>query len=377
MSSAQFLIMNSVKPNTRNTYCHGWKHWNDWAALFQTTCTLSVVPSYYVSDSYMSFPVTCVLSYMSYLFLYLKLCPQTCSNYLSAVRYFLINAGVDVGFMDKSFIIKATRSGMHNHYTATHPEAEDHTIPMSCDMLIHGINVVHNSGHPQDECINAAQMTSRCRLLRVSEVLKVAKEDHFLRARDVEFEFTSGVKVWYVPSNEVTEASRPHLSGISIYTRSRKNDISGRGQKGYFKQDSVSNQGFNLPVTLFNWAIRAQLQPDDQFFSYRQCWRLTYRVFNESHKKVARSLGIDPTNFSTHSSRIGGACSLACAGFPDSFIMLYGGWSSLAFLYYIRMSVSQYTQGLTALSDPTIFTMDDVRKMVPAFQPLRNTSLRK
>jgi len=248
---------------------------------------------------------------------------------------------------------------------------------MSCDMLIHGINVVHNSGHPQHECINAAQITARCRLLRVSEVLKVAKEDHFLRACDVEFEFTNGSKIWCVPAFEVNEVLRPNLSGVSIYTRSRKNDISVGGQKGYFKHDCVSNQGFNLSSTLFNWAIKAQLQSDDQFFSYRQCWRLTYSVFNESHKKIARSLGIDPTNFSTHSSRIGGACTLACAGFPDSFIMLYGGWSSLAFLYYIRLSVSQYTQGLNALSNPNIFTMVDVRKMVSGYKTSQYSSLRK
>ncbi len=373
IANAQFFIMNSVQPNSRGTYCSGWKHWNDWSAKFQTNNTMTLVPDYYVADSYMSFHVTCIVSFLAYLSLFLHLSPRTCNNYVSAVRYFLINANVDVSFLDNNQTIRATRTGMANHHVATHPVAEDHTLPLSCDMLIHGINFVHNTGHPQDDCINAAMLTARCRLLRVSEILKVASEDHFLRARDIEFEFSHGDELSFVSSNLVSESMRSHLSGVSLYTRSRKNDISGKGQKSYFSFDCVRSQCFNLPITLFNWAIRAQLNPDDHLFSYRQCWRLTYHIFNEAHKKVARSLGIDPTHFSTHSSRIGGACSLAAAGFPDSFIMLYGGWSSLAFLFYVRLATTQYNSGLKALSDRSIVIMMDVRRLIPGFTKHVNT----
>ncbi len=273
------------------------------------------------------------------------------------------------------YILKATRAGIKNHYEASHPVAEDHTLPFSCDMLIHGIGYVYNSGHPQDECVNVALMTARCRLLRVSEVLKVRNEDHFLRSQDVDFEFTYGTDVKFYSAHEIVESLREFLSGITIYVRSRMNDISGRGQMAYFKFDCVTNQGFNLAGSLFNWAIRARLKIGDPFFSYRQCWKLSYNIFNIAHKKIASSLGMDSTNFSTHSSRVGGACTLAAVGFPDSFIMLYGGWSSLAFLYYVRMSASQYADGLNALSNPSVFTMTDVRRLIPGFKAYDTTRM--
>jgi len=128
IANAQFFIMSSVQPNTRGTYCSGWKHWNAWAEKFETNATLSVVPSYYVADSSMSFHVTCILSFMTYLSLYLHLTPRTCNNYVSAVRYFLINANVDVSFLDNNPVIRATRTEMANHHVSTHLVAKDHTL---------------------------------------------------------------------------------------------------------------------------------------------------------------------------------------------------------------------------------------------------------
>jgi len=127
---------------------------------------------------------------------------------------------------------------------------------------------------------------------------------------------------------------------------------------------------------LFNWFIKAQHKSDDPFFSYRQCWKLTYDIFNNPHKTIARSIGINHTNFSTHSSRIGGACTLAAAGFPDSYIMLAGCWSSLSFLFYIRLAMQKYQEGLNALSNPLIFTINDVKRLVPTFDNKINRSLR-
>jgi len=89
---------------------------------------------------------------MSYLSLYVGVKPGTCFNYVSAVRYFLLNSGVDISFLDKGHLIKSTRTGIINHYHATHTVSEDRTLPLSCDMLIHGINNVFNSGSPQDRC---------------------------------------------------------------------------------------------------------------------------------------------------------------------------------------------------------------------------------
>ena len=66
---------------------------------------------------------------------------------------------------------------------------------------------------------------------------------------------------------------------------------------------------------------------------------------------MAISVGFDPTRFSCKSSRVGGACALAYAGFPDSYIMTAVRWSSSAFLKYMRVAVQQFSNGLDAISD--------------------------
>ena len=49
--------------------------------------------------------------------------------------------------------------------------------------------------------------------------------------------------------------------------------------------------------------------------------------------------GIDTTNFSGHSFRIGAASTAARAGLNDSFIQTLGRWKSSAFMAYIRTPV--------------------------------------
>jgi len=266
---------------------------------------------------------------------------------VSAVRYFLLNSNVDITFLDKSHIIKATRSGILNHYHATHPVAEDRTLLLSCDMLIYAINHIYNTGSPQYECIIAALITARVRILRSCEVIELSNQtDHVIRAYDIVFEFEGHCTIQQKISSDVTLDLRPHLARVNINLRDRKNDTHGSGHNCTFDFNCVSTQGFNIVSVLFNWSVRAQLRHSDPFFSYRQCWKLSYSTFNSAHKRIAKTMGIDPTNFSTHSSRIGGACTLAAAGFPDSFVMLAGGWCSLAFLYYIRLAIAQYQRGL-------------------------------
>jgi len=198
-----------------------------------------------------------------------------------------------------------------------------------------------------------------------------------MRSYDVVFEFEGHQSVSAAIASEVTADLKPFLARVNINVRDRKNDIGGSGHNCTFDFNCVATQGFNVVLVLFEWALSAQLNEDDPFFSYRQQWKLSYKAFNTAHKIIASSLGLDPTYFSTHSSRVGGACTLAAAGFPDSFIMLAGGWNSLAFLFFIRLAIAQYQRGLQALSNPNIFTVKDVKKLIPGFALLGDRPLRK
>ena len=109
----------------------------------------------------------------------------------------------------------------------------------------------------------------------------------------------------------------------------------------------------------------ARLQPGDPFFSYRQKWFLSYHQLNSAHKKVGKAFDLPQKRFSCKSSRVGGACALSLSGFPDSYIKIMGRWASLSFLHYVRLCVTAYSKGLAALSNPKLFTVTDVKKLLP------------
>lgn len=56
-------------------------------------------------------------------------------------------------------------------------------------------------------------------------------------------------------------------------------------------------------------------------------------------REALADAGIDTTNYSGHSFRIGAASTAAQAGFSDSFIQTLGRWKSAAFTRYIRTPI--------------------------------------
>ncbi len=51
------------------------------------------------------------------------------------------------------------------------------------------------------------------------------------------------------------------------------------------------------------------------------------------------------------------------AGKPDSYIMNMGRWKSNTFMRYIRWAVSSMDDALSLLSNPKVYTMEDMRQV--------------
>ena len=88
---------------------------------------------------------------------------------------------------------------------------------------------------------------------------------------------------------------------------------------------------------------------------------MSYVVLTAAIKRVAREMGLDPQRYHTHSLRIGVASMLAAAQVPDYMIQKLGRWKSVAFLEYIRLSKRSFEAALTAVSNPTVLTANDIR----------------
>ena len=70
---------------------------------------------------------------------------------------------------------------------------------------------------------------------------------------------------------------------------------------------------------------------------------LTYKEFQRVLKHLVGQVGLDPTQYSSHSFRRGGATWAFKAGVPGELIKTQGDWSSDAYLRYLDMSLETRT----------------------------------
>ena len=123
-----------------------------------------------------------------------------------------------------------------------------------------------------------------------------------------------------------------------ITVPSAKNDVYRTG-RFHFGSAHRPVDGVDICRELYDHAGSSAFLPHDPFFSMwspsgaRQI--LTYAVIRRAVKARAMRLGMDPTKFSLHSLRIGGACVLRAAGAPLVMILfMERGKSAPACLSY-------------------------------------------
>ena len=80
------------------------------------------------------------------------------------------------------------------------------------------------------------------------------------------------------------------------------------------------------------------------FFLSEEGRPLTKARFVARVQAALRSAGVQFSNYTCHSFRIGGAIATAQAGIQDSTIQMLGRWSSTAFLSYLRTPREQLAQ---------------------------------
>ena len=99
------------------------------------------------------------------------------------------------------------------------------------------------------------------------------------------------------------------------------------------------------PVSAYKHMIKlTQAGPQDPAFCTVKKVPITYPQFNQKLKKIVKGLGLNPTNFSTHSFRRGGTSFAFQAGVPRDLIKVMGDWKSEAFLRYLSMPLEHRAQ---------------------------------
>jgi hypothetical protein len=369
---AQIYQFNSVGDSTKHAYMIGWRHWTvDFCQNEMNCCPL-------LKTRYADFEFGDNMEYGSYLLLIffcwltttIGVIPATASSYMSAVRFMLRNSGVDDNIFDHPRLTR-TKTGAELLYRIDNPAREDtHKLPFTCDMIVRSTNLLGTS--PEDQMEALAIKLALVGLLRFSEYADTGNstaKHHFIRGDDVCFTLTSattGSKL-RVPGSEAYKANSDHkLQGVTFTIPSSKKDTFGTGFRLSYNilDDEDKTSAFDIAKEMYNFARLAKPRPNDPFLSIGGTKQIKRDHFTKTIKRIASFLGFDPSRFSTHSLRIGGATALASdPTIRDSTIQTMGRWKSLAFLDYIRKSAKMMQAALLRMVDPTAITTADLENL--------------
>jgi hypothetical protein len=156
-------------------------------------------------------------------------------------------------------------------------------------------------------------------LFRASEVTVTSQwchSSHYLQIEDVQI-FSDHVGTY-----------------MTVRLKRSKTDVENRGTTVYIgcSQTTVCA----VCAMRLYLQVRVKNKPSLPLFVFSSGQALTKQLFSKHLRLLLQQAGVDPTNYSGHSLRSGGATDAALSGLADWEIKLAGRWSSEAYQRYIR-----------------------------------------
>lgn len=352
------LMQNSVTPSSLRTYSIGWDAWCHFASEFQFDPYLGLREHQKLD---MLPPASVTVAFIAYCFFLRRLSPATISTYLAGVGFHFRFAGLDTAFLSSTQVDMA-KSGALLLARRDATAGQTTTLPCSLDMILAYARSVP-VGYERYHAIVTGMLLGFSLLLRVSEYVALPNSNHHFRSQDVTFALCDGSTR---ASHSIQVDDWSQITKVIFLVRSAKNDTQGHGNKMIFaRRPTEATSGVCICKVTFDWAVRARLQPDDPFLSYRQQWHVSYSEINQAVKAAATLARLPQARFSTHSLRYGGASALAAAGVSHYGIQLYGRWHSTAFLQYLKMSEAVFNRTLDVILTSDSLSVADIRHLFP------------
>jgi hypothetical protein len=377
LDSAQKYYCNSVRPSTKKTYGTGEKRWFVVAENIGTDPLMRTIPKSWECRldkfrlSTLTWQESCMLAFLaSCRDAGQAVTPITAFIYLSAVRKFLEDNGIDVKFFERSQYIRNTKCGMVNAYRAevNKEDKDPERLAITIDMIMgQDRNLRGKPGYGIVQlAVHTAQLLGYTTLSRVSEYLLTPGEaEHLLVSECVLFETTNGD---LIPACEIADVDFKSIKGCVVDILSAKNDTMHKGNRMHFRVADLRdiNQIYCITTKLWEFAIASKPVRGRSFFFIPSInWTLKPSHLNLCLKQLAMAVGLDPRRISSHSLRIGGAAALAAAGMPDYVIMNMGRWKSLTFLTYIRKSTEMFEGARNALARGDLLNISAIKLRNP------------
>ena len=138
------FIWGSIGDNSQKNYRSGYNRWCAFVKEIGTDVTMSIIPPawtrVYTHPLVIHHPwkECCVTLFLSWLRRTGSMViPRTAFGYLSAVRYFLLNNGIDVSFLESQYV-KSTKAGMQKQWEVLpgNSKEERKNIPIAIHMIM-------------------------------------------------------------------------------------------------------------------------------------------------------------------------------------------------------------------------------------------------
>ena len=205
-------------------------------------------------------------------------------------------------------------------------------------------------------------------LLRISEYVPHAENQHSIRGGDVSFMSYDGERIapWMISQGDYR---LDEIEGINVEIRSSKADTTGQGRHLFISRTTPGET--HLMEVMFEWCQVANLQDDyDPFlcrYTHNRRKKLTPAMVNGALKTMAVAFGLDAVHFSSHCIKIGATTMMAGAEVDRGVIRRLAGWSREGVTDQIYAHNTPIDGGALSIigSGRRIFSAKDVRRMIP------------
>lgn len=366
------LLRNSVAASTQKKYDRSWTLWKDFLRSLSPTDTDQPTSDHdYAPTDLAPNRVTRLLTmWVHYLAADLTCTAEATSGHLSALRFHFRRFFCRTDVFDDPQLAACKRT-LYLDPAAFRGNCRQ-AAPVPLEMVE---TIISHFGvpAPQKRVIAVATALAFCCLMRPSEYCNtgpdVTTANHVIRAAQVLFErratAPSGCSTFHPAHDLPRDFQYSDCLSVKVVFLTAKNISLRSSQSIWFSTTTAAR--IQLPRILFDWARSAHLRHDDHFLSYRTTPTghtnpLSYARLTKVLKHTARLFGHDPTRFTCHGFRVGGATLLRASGADDGTIMIMGRWRSLpACLGYQASSTVTYDRMLELLGTPGQFTSRDVQ----------------
>lgn len=369
LNTVGYLYRHSTSDSTARTYSTAERRWFAVTAKIGTDPHMYIVPQEWhkrtddLRHTTITWEEACIVVFIASAIQQKRpLAPRTVGTYLSGVKKYLQNEGVDTRFMDQSQYIRNTKQGLAQYYRAhvNQTSGDRERIPITSDM-IRRFYAQHGAKPTIAQmAVHAAMLIGFTAVARVSEYLLKGTGKHLLTSDRVVFETKAGRRI---PAYEAHMWPDADVTAVTLFIKSKKNDQDGNGFR-YFFTRALPGDTYCIVDTLWTFAKHAAPAKGRSLFEIPKLkWTLKPPYFAQELKKLAVQNGLDPKRVSSHSLRIGGASTLAAAGLNDHEIQGVGDWKSNTYLTYVRKNILLFEKSRRALAASTALDVTSIRRM--------------